>query len=77
MRLVTLASTRSPLGDVAIGSLQWAVGAFCTLIGALMLVAPHHFGPSCTALRPHPAMGATVVLLAGTALLGVAALAPR
>ena len=77
MRLVTLASTRSPLGDVAIGSLQWAVGAFCTLIGALMLVTPHYFGATYAALRPHPIWWGALFLLTGAALLGVAALTPR
>ncbi|MDP8924711.1 MAG: ATP-binding protein [Chloroflexota bacterium] len=66
----------SPRG-AAIDTLQWAVGAFCGLVGALMIVAPHHFGPAYTSLRPHPTLWAAVVLLAGAALIGVAALAPR
>ena len=74
----TLGGGRHQLRDIRVGTLEWAAGAFCALIGALMLIAPHQFeGPAFAALRPHLPWWGTVFLLAGAALLAVAALAPR
>jgi signal transduction histidine kinase len=77
MRLGEIMSVRDHLWGVQIATMQWSVAIFCILIGVLMLVAPHHFGPTYTTLPPHPALWAATVLLAGASLIGVVALAPR
>lgn len=59
-------------------SLRQAVGLFCLLLGALLLVAPHQFyGPGYAAIRSAlPALGVGTIcgglLLIGTTLLGMA-----
>ena len=64
--------------QVRIGTLQWTVGVFCVVTGALMLGAPHHFNAVAYAvLRPGLAWWGGVFLLAGAGLIGVAVLAPR
>ncbi len=61
-----------------IRSLQWIVGAFCAVSGAMMLVVPHQFhAPAYDALPLQPPFLGTVFLIAGAALIGVAALKPR
>ncbi|MBA2447697.1 MAG: response regulator [Chloroflexi bacterium] len=65
--------------DFRIDTLRWAVGVFCAVIGALMLVAPHQFAaPSYAPLRPYLPWWGAAFLLAGAALVDVAAVArPR
>jgi PAS domain S-box-containing protein len=61
-----------------IGPLQWAVGALCAVVGALMLIVPHQFeAPEYAALRPRLAWWGVAYLLSGTVLLTVAALTPK
>jgi amino acid permease len=37
-----------------IQSLQWIMGLFCTVLGAVMLVMPHQFHAGvCLGLHPH------------------------
>src|SRR4051794_31842233 len=63
---------------VRIGTLQWLVGAFCAVIGELMLVAPHQFAPAAyAALKPHLPLWGTFFLVGGVGLIVVAALRPR
>src|SRR5438874_5082732 len=64
--------------DVRIGSLEWAIGTYCAVVGALMLVVPHQFDEVVyAAIREHaPAWGA-LFALTGCALIAVAALMPR
>src|SRR4051812_23523731 len=58
-------------------SLRQAVGLFCLLLGALILVAPHQFyGPGYEAIRGTlPALGVATIcgglLLIGTTVLGM------
>ena len=59
-------------------SLRWALGLYCTFVGAFMLVAPHRFGaPVYGALTPYRSLWGTAALAAGVALLAVAILRPR
>lgn len=70
----TLAQGRHPL-DLKGGSLRWAVGLFCAIVGAFMLVAPHQF--RIQAFWSVPAVRtawAVAALAAGVALLSVASL---
>lgn len=61
-----------------LGLLQWAVGAFCGVVGALTFVTPHQFvGPSYRLLRPYLPWWGLLCLLGAGALLAVALLAPR
>ena len=61
-----------------ISSLRWAVGAFCAMLGALMLVAPHQFSSAHYApLQADLPWWAAGLLLAGAALLGGSGLAAR
>ena len=49
---------------------NWAVGIFCALIGALMIVTPHQFGgPAYGPLRPWLAWWGTAFLGVGLALI--------
>jgi len=65
------------MGIVSVGTLQWTVGAFCAMLGALMLVAPHQFGTAhYTALQPHLPLWGTAFLLAGVGLPASAVLSP-
>src|SRR5688500_11191571 len=51
-------------------SLQWAIGAYCFLIGALMFVAPHQFdAPTFDALRQLLRLWGVLFLLTGTGLV--------
>jgi hypothetical protein len=51
-------------------SLRWAVGLFCSFIGAFMLVAPHQFGNRAFAsVRAYQTAWAIAALGAGVALL--------
>ena len=61
--------------ELRIDTLRWAIGGFCAVIGALMLVAPHQFGsPAYATLRPLLPWWGAAFLLGGTGLLLVAAL---
>ncbi len=74
---MTFTEGRRPL-ILAGSSLRWAMGLFCSFIGAFMLVAPHQFGirafGSVAAFRT---IWAIATLGAGVALLSVAALRTR
>ena len=59
-------------------SLRWAMGLFCSFIGAFMLVAPHQFGgPMYEPLRAFGAAWPAAALAAGVGLLSMAALRTR
>lgn len=61
-----------------IGTLQWAIGTFCNIIGALMLVAPHQFSaPIYTSLQPSLSFWGIAFLAAGISVLYTSVLAPR
>src|SRR5579884_315877 len=61
-----------------IRSLQWAIGLFCVVLGALILVAPHRFSPvSLVPLAPYRVWIASWLALGGCALIGAAVLEPR
>jgi signal transduction histidine kinase len=67
-----------PRVALRLGLLQWAVGAFCGIIGALTFVAPHQFvGPSYRLLRPYLPWWGLLCLLGAGALITVALLSPR
>ena len=67
-----------PRDRLLVAPLRWAVGAQCAVIGALILVEPHHFGaPVYKALQPNLELWGAAFLSAGTALLCVTVLAPR
>ncbi|MBI4491858.1 MAG: PAS domain-containing protein, partial [Chloroflexi bacterium] len=69
---------RTQHSGLRIGTLQWAIGVYCMLMGALMLLAPHQFdAPAYAVLRSHLPWWGTTFLLAGIALVSVNALAPR
>jgi len=54
------------LRPFSLGSLHWAIGTFCLLIGALMLVAPHHFdAQTYAAIRPGLRIWGATFLAAG------------
>ncbi|MCC6629200.1 MAG: GAF domain-containing protein [Chloroflexi bacterium] len=64
--------------DVRLCTLQWAVGALCAATGALIYVAPHHFGaPAYTWLQPGLRWWGALFLIGGVALLGTVALTRR
>jgi signal transduction histidine kinase len=59
-------------------SLRWAMGLFCSFIGAFMLVAPHQFGgPMYEPLRAFGTVWAAAALAAGVGLLSMATLRTR
>jgi signal transduction histidine kinase/DNA-binding response OmpR family regulator len=61
-----------------IRSLQWSLGAFCLIVGVLVLVAPHRFTPVAFApIAPFRAWMAVWLALSGCALVGVMFLEPR
>ncbi|MBA2447694.1 MAG: PAS domain S-box protein [Chloroflexi bacterium] len=63
---------------IRVGTLQWAVGVFCSVMGTLMLVTPHQFDSRpYSLLQPYLPWCGIVFLVAGGSLLGAAALAPR
>ncbi len=58
--------------------LRWAIGGFCVVVGALMLIVPHQFSsPVFWIIRPHLPWAGGVYLLAGMVLLTVTALRSR
>ena len=61
-----------------LGLLQWAVGGFCGIVGALTFVTPHQFiGPAYRLLRPYLPWWGLLCLLAAGALITVSLLSPR
>ena len=61
-----------------VGLFQWAVGAFCGIVGALTFVTPHQFiGPAYRLLRPYLPWWGLLCLLGAAALISVALLSPR
>ncbi|HEY6320370.1 MAG TPA: sensor histidine kinase [Thermoanaerobaculia bacterium] len=72
----TTAGSQSPALSGA--SLRWAMGLFCSFIGAFMLVAPHQFGgPMYEPLRAFGTVWAAAALAAGVGLLSMATLRTR
>jgi signal transduction histidine kinase len=70
------AGSRSPA--LSGTSLRWAMGLFCSFIGAFMLVAPHQFGgPMYEPLRAFGTVWAAAALAAGVGLLSMATLRTR
>jgi signal transduction histidine kinase len=61
---------------VSTATLRWIVGFFCSLLGALVLVAPHRFSAPFTLAAYANAWGVTA-LLSGVSLLAVAVFRPR
>lgn len=58
--------------------LRWAVGVFCALVGALMLIAPHQFaGASFAPLRPWLTEWGAAFFAAGVALIATSAVGTR
>jgi signal transduction histidine kinase len=56
---------------VRAGSFQWAAGAFCAVVGALMLMAPHQFAADAyVPLQPELGGWGAIFLLGGIALFG-------
>src|SRR4029079_13761630 len=67
-----------PRVALRLGLLQWSVGGFCGIVGALTFVTPHQFvGPSYRLLRPYLPWWGLLCLLAAAALITVALLSPR
>jgi signal transduction histidine kinase len=61
-----------------LGLFQWAVGAFCGIVGALTFVTPHQFvGPAYRLLRPYLPWWGILLLLGAGALIAVGLLSPR
>ena len=61
-----------------LGLLQWAVGGFCGIIGALTFVTPHQFvGPAYRLLRPYLPWWGLLCLIGAGALITIALLSPR
>jgi signal transduction histidine kinase len=58
--------------------LRWAVGVFCALVGALMLIAPHQFaGPTFAPLRPWITGWGAAFFVAGVSLVATSAVGAR
>ncbi|HEU4326796.1 MAG TPA: ATP-binding protein [Roseiflexaceae bacterium] len=58
--------------------LRWAIGGFCVIVGALMLIVPHQFSsPAHRIIRPHLPWAGSIYLFAGMVLLTVTALRSR
>lgn len=56
-------------------TLSWAVGIFCALVGALMLIVPHQFvSPIFSVIRPYLPVAGSIYLCVGFGLLVVTAL---
>jgi signal transduction histidine kinase len=69
---------QSPAAALSGSSLRWAMGLFCSFIGAFMLVAPHQFGgPMYEPLRAFGTVWAAAALAAGVGLLSMATLRTR
>src|SRR5436853_454148 len=61
-----------------LGLLQWSIGGFCGIVGALTFVTPHQFvGPAYRLLRPYLPWWGLLCLLGAGALISVALLSPR
>src|SRR5262249_2134337 len=60
------------LDGLAVDTLQWSLGLFCAVLGALMLVAPHQLnGPGYAAIASHLTVWGLIGLAAGIGLLSV------
>jgi signal transduction histidine kinase len=60
------------LNGLAVDTLQWSLGLFCAVIGALMLVVPHQLnGAIYASITPHLTAWGLLGLAAGVALLSV------
>jgi signal transduction histidine kinase len=58
--------------------LEWAVGIFCVLVGAMMLIVPHQFNtPSYSMLRPALDVWGVLFVMAGGLLLFTAVFKPH
>jgi signal transduction histidine kinase len=69
---------RAGLGNLSTDSLRWTMGLFCAIVGAFVLVAPHHFGARVyDAIRPHAPWWGILSLTAGVAVIAVEVLRPR
>src|SRR5215207_10817697 len=70
--------TARPRVALRLGLLQWSVGGFCGIVGALTFVTPHQFiGPAYRLLRPYLPWWGLLCLLGAGALVSVALLSPR
>jgi signal transduction histidine kinase len=74
-----ISGKQSPVPPTLSGaSLRWAMGFFCSFIGAFMLIAPHQFGgPSYETMRAFRSLWAAAALAAGVGLLSMATLRTR
>src|SRR5262249_57688100 len=74
-------SVRGPaefLGGLAVDTLQWSMGLFCAVMGALMLVVPHQLnGQGYAAIASHLTAWGLLGLAAGIGLLAVPVTRPR
>ena len=67
-----------PVTGRGIRTVEWAIGAFCALIGALMIVTPHQFSnPVYAPVRPALAAWGTGFLASGLGLMLIAVFRPR
>lgn len=74
----TLSEKNRPAFALRLGLLQWAVGAYCGIVGALTFVTPHQFiGPGYRLLRPYLPWWGLLCLIGAGALITVALLSPR
>src|SRR5260370_5945937 len=74
----SLPAASPPPPTLSGSSLRWAMGLFCSIIGAFMLVAPHQFsGPMYEPLRAFGTIWAAAALAAGVGLLSMATLRTR
>jgi signal transduction histidine kinase len=65
-------------GELSTDCLRWSMGLFCAIVGAFVLVAPHHFGaPVYDAIRPHAPWWGILSLTSGVSLIAVEVLRPR
>ncbi|HEX9013255.1 MAG TPA: cache domain-containing protein, partial [Anaerolineaceae bacterium] len=63
--------------NLKIGSLQWWVGAYCSFLGAVLLVTPHNFDlPVTSFLQSRSWIFGTGLVLAGIAMFAAAILVP-
>src|SRR5262245_55437059 len=66
------------IGRLDARPLRWGVGAYLSLLGTLMVVAPHQFAaPSYAGFHPGLAAWGALYFAARLLLVGAAALAPR
>ena len=66
------------LDGLVVETLQWSLGLFCALMGALMLVVPHQLnGPGYAAIASHLTICGLIGLAAGIGLLSVPVAHPR